>query len=139
MGKVAPLIVVAVANGGDKRTKEYTPWYSSGREAGGDGKHLKKWTEILLPHIDANYRTLTGPENTGLAGSSFGGLMTMYAAYTHPDVFGKLGSFSPSLGWAGGRLPDMIAKKDKPDITIYMDMGTRETSWSSRVLSWVGI
>jgi hypothetical protein len=42
MAKVAPLIVVAVANGGDKRTKEYTPWYSSGREAGGGGgKHLK--------------------------------------------------------------------------------------------------
>jgi pullulanase len=126
-GKVTPLIVVAVSNGSDKRTKEYTPWYSSDHEAGGGGgKHLKKWIEILLPHIDANYRTLKGPENTGLAGSSLGGLMTMYAAYTHPDVFGKLGSFSPTLGWAGGRLPGMIAKKDKPDITIYMDMGTRE-------------
>ncbi len=126
-GKVAPLIVVAVANGSDKRTKEYTPWYSSDHEAGGGGgKHLKKWIKVLLPHINANYRTLTGPENTGLAGSSLGGLMTMYAAYTHPDVFGKLGSFSPTLGWAGGRLPDMIAKKDKPAITIYMDMGTRE-------------
>ena len=126
-GKVAPLIVVAVANGSDKRTKEYTPWYSSDHEAGGGGgKHLKKWIEVLLPHINANYRTLTGPENTGLAGSSLGGLMTMFAAYTHPDVFGKLGSFSPTLGWAGGRLPDMIAKKDKPAITIYLDMGTRE-------------
>jgi len=126
-GKVVPLIVVAVANGSDRRTKEYTPWYSSEHETGGGGgKHLKKWIKILLPHINANYRTLTGPENTGLAGSSLGGLMALYAAYTHPDVFGKLGSFSPTLGWAGGRLPDMIAKKDKPDITIYMDMGTRE-------------
>jgi len=126
-GKVAPLIVVAVANGSDRRTKEYTPWYSSEHEAGGGGgKHLKKWINILLPHINTNYRTLTRPENTGLAGSSFGGLMTMYAAYKHPDVFGKFGSFSPSLGWAGGRLPDMIVKKDKPAVTIYMDMGTRE-------------
>jgi len=126
-GLIAPLIVVAVANGGDRRTEEYTPWYSSAQETGGGGgKHLQEWIDILLPHIDTNYRTLTGPANTGLAGSSLGGLMVLYAAYTHPDVFGKLGSFSPTIMWAGGRLPDMIAKKDKPVVTIYMDMGTLE-------------
>jgi len=125
-GKVTPLIVVAVSNGGDRRTREYTPWYSSRHEAGGGGgKHLKKWINTLLPHINANYRTLSGPENTGLAGSSLGGLMALYAAYTHSEVFGKIGSFSPSLGWAGGRLPGMVAKKDKPDITIYMATGHR--------------
>jgi predicted alpha/beta superfamily hydrolase len=126
-GRVAPLIVVAVANGGDRRTKEYTPWYSADRQAGGGGgKHLESWVEMLLPYIDVHYRTLTGPMNTGLAGSSFGGLMTLFGAYTHADVFGKFGSFSPSLMWAGGRLADMIVKNDKPSITIYMDMGTRE-------------
>ena len=52
--------------------------------------------------------------------------MVLYAAYTHPDVFGKLGSFSPTIMWAGGRLPDMITKKDKPVVTVYMDMGTLE-------------
>ena len=52
--------------------------------------------------------------------------MTLYGACTHPDVFGKFGAFSTTFMYAGGRLPDMIAKKEKPDITIYMDMGTRE-------------
>ena len=126
-GVVAPLIVVAVANGGDRRGHEYTPWYSSSREfGGGGGKHLKAWIDVLLPFIDENYPTLTGPENTGLAGSSFGGLMTLYGAYTHPDVFGRCGSFSPSIMFAGGRLPDMIADRTKPDIMLYVDMGTRE-------------
>lgn len=126
-GQVEPLIVVAVANGSDKRTREYTPWYSSKRETGGGGrKHLKTWIKDLLPFIEANYRTLTGPENTGLAGSSFGGLMTMFAAYTHADVFGKFGAFSTTIMYAGGRLPDMITKKEKPEITLYLDMGTRE-------------
>jgi predicted alpha/beta superfamily hydrolase len=126
-GQVEPLIVVAVANDGDNRTKEYTPWYSSSRETGGGGgKHLKTWIKILLPFINANYRTLTGPENTGLAGSSFGGLMALYGAYSHPDVFGKIGSFSPTVMYAGGRLPKMIADSDKPDIILYLDMGTRE-------------
>lgn len=125
--KVAPLIVVAVANGSDNRTKEYTPWYSSDYETGGGGgKHLKTWIQVLLPHINANFRTLTGPEFTGLAGSSFGGLMALYAAYTHPDVFGRFGAFSATTMWSGGRIRDMIADKDKPDITIYMDMGTLE-------------
>jgi predicted alpha/beta superfamily hydrolase len=127
-GKVAPLIVVAVANGGDNRTKEYTPWYSANLKVGGGGKkHLKTWIEILLPFINTNFRTKTGPANTGLAGSSFGGLMTLYAAYTHPHVFGKFGSFSPTTRWAGGRVRDMVSKMVKPDITIYMDMGTLES------------
>lgn len=126
-GRVAPLIVVAVANGGGLRTREYTPWYSDERGDGGKGgAHLQEWIDTLLPFIDAHYRTSGGPENTGLAGSSFGGLMTMFAAYTHADVFGKYGSFSPSIMWAGGKLPDMIARADKPDITLYLDMGTRE-------------
>ena len=126
-GQVEPLIVVAVANGSDKRTKEYTPWYSSSRETGGGGgKHLKTWIKVLLPYINEQYRTRTGPEYTGLAGSSFGGLMALYGAYTHPDVFGKFGAFSTTFMYAGGRLPDMVAKKEKPDVTIYLDMGTRE-------------
>lgn len=126
-GRVAPLIVVAVANGGGLRTKEYTPWYSRDRKDGGEGgAHLQEWIAVLLPYIDANYRTLTGPGNTGLAGSSFGGLMTMFAAYTHADVFGMYGAFSPSIMWAGGQLPVMIDRAEKPDITLYLDMGTRE-------------
>lgn len=126
-GLVVPLIVVAVANGSDQRTEEYTPWYSSSREVGGGGgKHLRTWIEILLPYIETHFRTLTGPENRGLAGSSFGGLMTLFGAYTHPEVFGKFGAFSTTFMYAGGRLPDMMAKKEKPDVTIYMDMGTHE-------------
>lgn len=126
-GRVAPLIVVAVDNGGDLRGSEYTPWPSGERGYGGGGvDHLQVWIDILLPYVDANYRTLTGPQNTGLAGSSFGGLMTLYGAFWHPDVFGRCGAFSPSIMFAGNQIPDKIAGSDKPDITLYMDMGTRE-------------
>lgn len=53
--------------------------------------------ETLKPYIDAHYRTLPGPPHTGLAGSSLGGLITLYAGVTYPNVFGALGVFSPSI------------------------------------------
>jgi pullulanase len=127
-GRVAPLIVVAVDNGGDLRGNEYTPWPSEVRRyGGGGGEHLQIWVDTLLPYINANFRTLTGPQNTGLAGSSFGGLMTLYGAFWHPEVFGRCGAFSPSIMFAGNQIPDKITGSDKPDVTLYMDMGTRET------------
>ncbi len=53
--------------------------------------------ETLKPYIDAHYRTLPGPSTTGMAGSSLGGLITLYAGLVYPEVFGSLGVFSPSI------------------------------------------
>jgi metallo-beta-lactamase class B len=51
----------------------------------------------LKPYIDAHYRTLPDKSNTAIAGSSMGGLISLYAVLKYPDVFSRAGVFSPAL------------------------------------------
>ena len=46
--------------------------------------------EEVKPFIEKTYRTLPGPENTGMGGSSLGGLVTLHLGIQYPQVFGKL-------------------------------------------------
>ncbi len=133
-GEVEPLIVVAVANGGALRTEEYTPWPGPDPAAppgaraagGGGGRHLEAIIADLMPAVDDAFRTRRGPEHTGLCGSSFGGLMALFAGWARPDVFGRLAALSPSLGWAGAGPRTMIEDGERPAVRLYTDMGTRE-------------
>ena len=95
-GKEVP-IVVGVDNGGGDRIAEYTPW-ANPNYGGGDGdKYAQFIVESLKPYIDANYRTKPERENTGVMGSSLGGLISFYIADKYQDVFSKAGVFSPSF------------------------------------------
>jgi enterochelin esterase-like enzyme len=98
-GEVEPLIIVGVANTGEHRLAEYTPtrdWKMGGGDADKYGDLL---AQDLLPFVAANYRVRSGVENTGLGGSSLGGLVTLYLGMRHPDVYGKLAVMSPSVWW----------------------------------------
>lgn len=124
---IEPLIVVAVDNGGLDRIYEYTPWYDPEFGDGGGGEaHLQEFISVLMPWVDSNYRTRAGPHNTGLAGSSLGGLMSLYSVYAHSDVFGLFGALSPSIWWSDDELLDYAAGQPKPAAKVYMDMGTIE-------------
>ncbi|HMA19678.1 MAG TPA: alpha/beta hydrolase-fold protein [Gemmatimonadaceae bacterium] len=92
-----PAIVVAIDNGTDKRLDEYSPWPNA-KYGGGEGdRYVEFMVQTLKPYIDAHYRTLPDKSNTAIAGSSMGGLISLYAALKHPDVFSRAGVFSPSL------------------------------------------
>ncbi len=126
-GLMAPIIVVAVDNGGASRVNEYTPWVDAGYQTGGGADaHLQAFIDVLMPWVNAGWRTRTGPQNTGLAGSSLGGLLPLYAAYARPDVFGLIGALSPSIWWSGSALLDYASGQPRPASKVYMDMGTIE-------------
>lgn len=94
-GKRVP-IVVGIDNGGVDRIGEYTPWPNP-EYGGGDGdKYMQFIIETLKPYIDEHYRTLTDRENTGIIGSSLGGLISHYGALKYQETFSKAGLFSPS-------------------------------------------
>jgi predicted alpha/beta superfamily hydrolase len=89
-------IVVAIDNGGVLRIDEYSAWVNS-TYGGGEGEaYIDFIVETLKPYIDENYRTLPDRNNTGLMGSSLGGLISHYGALEHQDIFSKAGIFSPS-------------------------------------------
>lgn len=99
-------IVVGIDNGGQYRLDEYSPWVNSQYNAGGQGdEYVDFIVNTLKPYIDAHYRTLPGRETTGIAGSSMGGLISMYALSERQDIFSKAGIFSPAF-WFGGNQPE---------------------------------
>ena len=127
-GKIEPLVVVAVDNGGERRAFEYLPT-RDGRAGDGGGADLygRMLVEELKPWVDARYRTKTGREDTGIAGSSFGAIVSLYVGLCHPDVFGKIAALSPSA-WVDDRfiVRFVDAPPGKPDTRVYVDTGTRE-------------
>jgi predicted alpha/beta superfamily hydrolase len=105
-------IVVAIDHGGSKRINEYCP-YDMDRFGEGEGdKYLEFLVKTLKPFIDKNYRTLADMKYTFIAGSSMGGLISMYACLKYPDVFGGAGVFSPAF-WVAPKIFDDIKGKGK--------------------------
>ena len=125
-GRIQPFLVVGIDHAGPARREEYTPW--SGPRGPGEGDVLlKKVVEVLKPRIDTDYRTLPDRQNTGIAGSSLGGLMTVYAMYSRREIFSRAGAFSPVLDWRGERVVPWVAERRKPDTRFYADMGGLES------------
>lgn len=127
---IEPIIIVGIDNGQVARADEYLPWKikMGNSEVGGKANlYGKMLTDEIMPMVNAKYRTKTGPSNTGLLGSSFGGVITSYLGITRPDVFGKLGIVSPSV-WVNGRELLKTVKPIKNRQRIWIDMGTKEGS-----------
>jgi predicted alpha/beta superfamily hydrolase len=127
-GIIEPLIIVGIYNTGKHRIDEYTPTRDRKQNAGGDAAlYGRMLTHELKPFIDATYRTLTDPVQTGLGGSSLGGLVTLYLGLQNPDVFGKLAVLSPSVWWDNRVILKLVRLTDpKPRLTIWLDIGTGE-------------
>ena len=97
IGKSKGVLVVGIENGGDKRLMEYSPWPNSTHGGGQGTAYARFLAETLKPSIDSLYRTLPAQEHTAIAGSSLGGLISLYTAFQYPHVFGKVGVFSPAF------------------------------------------
>ena len=52
---------------------------------------------LIIPHVDENYRTLADREHRALGGLSRGGGWTLRLGFTHPELFGALGLHSPAI------------------------------------------
>ena len=81
----------------------------------------------LKPYIDENYRTLSDREHTYIAGSSMGGLMSLYAVTAYNHIFGKAACLSPSLWVDFGKVMEFVAKSTiRGGTNIFMDYGEAE-------------
>jgi predicted alpha/beta superfamily hydrolase len=93
-------IVIGIDHGGAKRQDEYSPWKNPEYGGGEGAQYLDFVVKTLKPYVDSVYRTLPGCETTGIAGSSMGGLISMYAITERPEVFCRAGVFSPAFWFA---------------------------------------
>ncbi len=111
-GKIKDCIVVAVWNNGDYRHSEYYPQKTlvdlppetrdfvvrvSLKDKPQANNYLKFLVEELKPYIDENFSTKKDMKNTFIAGSSMGGLISIYAICEYPNVFGGAAGISTHL------------------------------------------
>ena len=123
-----PMIVVGIDNAGDARIDEYTPTRDPNKNRGGRAADFGRMlVEELKPLIDGRYRTLSDRANTGTAGSSLGGLVSLYLALRNPDVFSAAAAMSPSVWWDGQAILHEIDAFEAPHRPrIWVDVGGRE-------------
>jgi predicted alpha/beta superfamily hydrolase len=125
-GEGLEAIVVGLPHGGAQRLQEYNP-FAYFRDGRGEA-YLHFIADTLKPVIDRDFRTLPGREQTGLLGSSMGGLISLYGFFSLPQVFGFTGVMSPALWIAGGAIYNYVQNHDYVPGKIYLDNGTRESS-----------
>ncbi|MBX7243969.1 MAG: hypothetical protein K1X53_00625 [Candidatus Sumerlaeaceae bacterium] len=117
-GKVEPLIVVGIYNTA-KRREELDP------EVEGE-KYAKFIIEELKPRIDREFRTKANAAHTGTAGSSMGGIISVYLGWKHPETFSRIGALSVHFPLHGGKLIEQIKQSGAypKSVRVYMDYGT---------------
>jgi predicted alpha/beta superfamily hydrolase len=119
-------IVVGIPNMGTKRTDEYSPFVDAKHGGGKGAAYMRFIVETLKPRIDKDYRTLSDRANTGIFGSSMGGLISLYGFFHHSNTFGFAGIMSPSLWFAKRAIFTDIEKMAAVSGKLYMDIGTQE-------------
>ncbi len=138
----APLIVAAVECSHDPnhgRLKEYAPYPFSTPDYGkieGRGRITMEWlTDVFKKDIDSRFRTLPDRAHTYIAGSSMGGLMSLYAVLKYNDVFSRAAALSPSLWTRPDRLEKLVRNaRVRQDTVVYMDYGSQELRPDMRAL-----
>lgn len=151
-GEVPPMIVVGIDNAGAMRSWEYNASYTTFGERQPYGeKYVSMLVDELMPEIAERYRVRSGPANTALGGSSFGGNITMLAAMERPGVFGSLLIESPAVPIVGPKFQEAIlefgaANRWTPTTEsftgrVFLAMGTKETdneAYNERLVSLMG-
>ena len=111
---------------------EYSPFPHRRHCRGGADAYLAFLDDTLKPRIDRLFRTRQGRDETMILGSSMGGLLSLYAYFRYPSVFGRAGVMSPSI-WFGQRaILDYIARTRTPRGRLYVDAGTQEGAGTLR-------
>ena len=113
------------------RLSEYCPFdfdMEDGFHIEGKGRKTMNWfVRFFKPYIDKHYRTIPDREHTFIAGSSMGGLMSLYAVLKYNQVFGRAAALSPSLWTNSEEAYKMIQTSNpKTPTIVYMDYGSEE-------------
>lgn len=102
-------------------------------------------TTELLPWVYAHFHVSKNPEQTTIAGSSYGGLAAAFAAWRNPRQFGKVLSQSGAFWWqpagstSGLWLIRQYESAPKLPVQFYLDVGDQETDESAERMSMVKV
>jgi predicted alpha/beta superfamily hydrolase len=119
-------IVVGIPNMGPDRVTEYSPFQDPAQGGGAGDRYLDFLLQTLKPTIDQRFRTQPEPASTGLAGSSMGGLISLYGFLRCGGAFGFAGVLSPSLWFANEAIFAVVGPAPYVPGRVYLDIGSLE-------------
>jgi predicted alpha/beta superfamily hydrolase len=129
-GKIPPMIIVGVDHAGSRRAHEYLPYRDYLDQESAEEPAGKRFPDFLgtevMPLVNSRYRTLTGHANTGLGGSSYGGVATLYALLARPWQYGYGLIESPSLHIGMGQLVRDTDPLVAMPVRVFLGFGGRE-------------
>ncbi|MDT7778096.1 MAG: glucoamylase [Acidobacteriota bacterium] len=118
-GKIEPFIIIFIDP--LERMKEY--WAND---------QFADWmAQTLVPLVDSRYRTRAEREGRALSGASLGGVISVWTALRHPEVFARVGGQSSAFQIDEERVIAALARLDdearrKYPLRFYFDAGRYE-------------
>jgi predicted alpha/beta superfamily hydrolase len=128
-GAMPPTVIVGIDHAGDRRLREF---------GHGAPAYARFVVRDVLPFIRNQYEVRRDRAGTAMGGSSMGGLVTLRMAALHPDVFGSLLVFSPSVWWNRRSILRTIRRPGvftrlfssghglRDDVDVWLSMGLQE-------------
>ena len=120
------LIVVGIDHGNEQRLHELAPWPNPRFGAAEGAQYMEFVVQTVKPYVDAHFRTRPGRKDTGIMGSSLGGLTAHYALFKYPGVFSKGGVISPSFWFSDQAYASVTPGKLRKGTRIWMSIGEKE-------------
>lgn len=120
-------IIVGLPNN-ERRMHEYSPYAAPNMrvQQGQGDAYVRYITETVKPMIDSTFRTRPERDYTGIAGSSMGGLISLYAYLCYGQTFGFAGVFSPAYWFGNSAIFNTVEQSHYVPGRLYLDIGTQE-------------
>lgn len=127
-GIIEPIMIVGIPSAGSRRIEEYLPVPGLGIARPGGADYVAFLVQEVVPRVERAFRTAPGAENRAIGGSSLGGLISLYAGFARPDVFGKVLAESPSLVLDKREVTgSLVASSGRMPGRVFLGMGGKET------------
>jgi predicted alpha/beta superfamily hydrolase len=129
--QIGQMFIVGIDHAGDKRSEEYLPYPDPQNKHSPSELRGKEYQKFLInevmPFLEKKYRIAPGAANTGIGGSSYGAVVSLYTALERPTVFGHVLVESPPLWVGNGQLLKDAEKAKALPQKMYIGVGTAES------------
>ncbi|RPI71356.1 MAG: hypothetical protein EHM47_10395 [Ignavibacteriales bacterium] len=95
-------------------------------EYGLNDDYVEFFIKELVPFVDLKYSTQRNAEGRLVVGDSFGGLISTYISFRHPEIFKMAYSQSGYFSFNNDNLLKLISSSERTPIKIFIDIGTYE-------------